>query len=237
MTDSQDAKQDLNPDSLTEPDTPIVGEAVAEEERIEEEGGARRRVRFHDGKRRLPRLPSVRIHPFRTILILAVIIFILLMLILKFGLGGGGGKILPGSGETTGSVLPDKAIPIEPETTELEKPAMRRELNISFFPSASDPAFAQEMTCTLDWIDATTESQESRRIASENMTDFEFELEKAIRNWRLSLGSGETQDVPIVAVTMTPFPGEGVFRKIETIAHRIDPRISILRLESSNVEM
>ena len=228
MTDQHD------PTLIPQRPQPVTEAVDVDEEELEEKGGARRRFSSNSrqkNRNRLPSLPILRLRPFRTIVILIIIILILLFLILHFGLGSGGGKVLPGSGATKDPATYDKA-PVETEV-EAEKPAVRRELSVSFFPSPTDPDSARELACNLDWIDQTTESQESRRIATENMIDFEFELEKAIRAWRTALGTGETQDIPVVSVSMTPFPGEGVFRKIESIAHRIDPRISILRLESA----
>lgn len=224
MTDPPDP----HPETL--PMTDDSSEPKGREQTVDEEGGARRRGFAGSRKKRrirLPGLPAFR--PVRTIIVLVAIVVILLLLIMHFGLGGGDGSLLPGESGESGLAVPEET----PKEDESDKPAVRRELYISFFPSATDPDMAKELACNLDWTDQQNGSQESRRIITENMTDFEFELEKAVRLWRTSLGMGETQDIPVVAVSMAPFPGEGIFRKIESIARLIDSRISILRLETS----
>ena len=204
------------------------------EEQPEDEGGAKRISRPRRSKRRFPQLPPIRLKPLKVIVILVVIILLLLFLIGYFGLGSGGGKILPGKGESLSSSSAKQETSKEPEkkTPPDSRPAVRRELHVSFFPASADPSSAQELACALSWIDETTGSREFRRIATDNMTDFEFELEKTIRLWRSSLGSASTRDLPVVSVLMTPFPGEGIFKKIDSIARRVDDQVSILRQET-----
>lgn len=224
LPETSPEKEVADPNSETKPDAPPKkkDEKIDEKRNVKESRNVPKKRRAF----RASRLPKLR--PIRTIIILVLIIILLLWLIWHFGLGGGGGGLLPGNPEPGPSEVVE-----EPVAVEEEKPAIRRELNVSFFPSLTDPETAQELACNLDWTDSVSRSQESRRIVTENMDYFEFQLEKTIRSWRLSLGTGETQDIPVVSVCMTPFPGEGVFRKIESIAQRIDPKISILRLETN----
>lgn len=188
-----------------------------------------------------PKRVPPRFRLVRTIIVLLILLAILLFLIWHYGLGSGGGRILPGSGDasapeaaTTPSALDVAAPRPAPEADEPEvaKPTVRRELTVSFYPSPTDPDSAVALRCRLDWVDARTGKEEFRELAADQMADFEFALEKEIRAWRLSLQSTATTDVPVLAVRMSPFPGEGVFRKIETLARQTDARINLLRLET-----
>lgn len=168
--------------------------------------------------------------PLKTIFVLLLIILLLALLLMFYGLGGGGGKSLPGSSDTPSLSL---ETPNEEKTPTEDKnrPAVRRELNISFIPSESDPEFAKELICTVSWIDPATRSHETRLLSEDNMPDFEFSLEKLTRAWYVAAPVSTNRDIPIVAVGMIPFPGEGTLQKITKIVHDIDPRIGILRLE------
>ncbi len=166
--------------------------------------------------------------------VLILIILLLLYLIWKLGLGGGDGKLLPGDGLTTGKAAtePQLQTAVTEPIEEPEKPQMRRELLVSFQPLRDEPTVARELCCSVTWINLESGRPESSLLEADNMADFEFELERLFRGWRQSLGTGDTEDIPVIAVRMFPFPGEGVFRKIETIARKVDGRMNILRLES-----
>ncbi len=167
--------------------------------------------------------------PLKTIFVLVLIILLLALLIFFFGLGSGGGKTLPGTGDSMG-VKPQTVAGKSP-TKELGKTSVRRELRISFVPSESAPEEAKPLLCNVQWTDPVSGGWETRQVAETNKPDFEFALEKIIRAWYNASPPKETDDVPIAAVVMTPFPGEGVLRKIEEIVRDVDIRISILRLE------
>lgn len=161
--------------------------------------------------------------PMRLILVLLAIIALLLLLMWFFGLGSGGGKPLPGSSATPNMSLQKQT----KETGIQDKSTVRRELHLSFVPSASDEEIAKELICNVSWTDAKTGSRETRVVSENNMDDFEFKLEQKIRDWFVIV----PQDVPVVVVHMMPFPGEGTLQKITKIVHEIDSRISIMRLE------
>ncbi|MDR2643233.1 MAG: hypothetical protein LBC74_10605 [Planctomycetaceae bacterium] len=68
------------------------------------------------------------------------------------------------------------------------------------------------------------------------MSEFEFAIERELREWRLAFDlvnddtvAGTVDVVPVLYVKMTPYPGEGIFRKIENIVQTIDTKISITR--------
>jgi len=167
--------------------------------------------------------------PLRMVLILVTIIVLLLLLMWFFGLGGGGGQSLPGSPGTPSISLPTSSQ--QPFEEPKVKPSVRRELEISFVPSESDEETARELTCNVSWTDEQTGSRETRWVREDNMDDFEWGVEKTIRAWYDAGPMTATQDVPVIAVRMMPFPGEGTLKKITRIVGEIDPRISILRLE------
>lgn len=192
-------------------------------------------------------------HPIRTIVFLGLLVLILLYFIMLFGLGSGGGKTWPGSSDSADVQVVDPSeteqrpvdngeigvISSETEPSALsgtEKPVVRRELMISFIPSESDPDTAVESACQLHWIDPRTGRQVSQNVAAENKADFEFALEKAIRTWRTSLQSQTMINVPVLAIQMTPFPGEGTFQKINELVKNVDSQINILRLESTSTK-
>lgn len=207
------------------------------EEPIEEEGGVRRIRRFRSGVSSAfrPLTVPLRFRPFRLIVLLVLIILLLLLLIWKLGLGGGGGNLLPGGGSAGDkpSEPPAMIDPArEPAVRDPDKPIMRREIIVSFLPQREEPTLARELCCSVSWVAPETDRPETRLVETDNMRDFEYELERTIRFWRQSLGSEATNDQPIVAVRMVPFPGEGVFRKVEAIARKIDARMSLLRIEN-----
>ena len=168
-------------------------------------------------------------HPLRIILVLLLIILLLLFLFWFYGLGGGGGKALPGSSDSLNASPSIQTQGTPPPETEI-KVSVHRELNISFVPSDADTEAARALTCNVSWTDAATGSRETRLVSEDNMADFEFALEKTIRAWYIASAS-TAQDVPTVAVQMTPFPGEGTLQKITKIVHDVDSKISIMRLE------
>jgi hypothetical protein len=70
------------------------------------------------------------------------------------------------------------------------------------------------------------------------MSDFEFALEKEIRQWRITFDSIDTKSpnskdkvVPTLIIKMTPFPDEGIFQKIHAIVRSIDPDIQVIRAD------
>lgn len=179
---------------------------------------------------------SFRFHPFRTIGVLLIIILILLCLMLYYGLGRGGGKTFPGSSNSPG--VSGKDVPVEtpvqtprPQENKQrnEKPVVHCRLVVSFQPSEDEPDAAEPLVCMLNWTDPATNLPQEWSIRADNMADFEFALEKAIRAWRVSLVSETVDHLPVLAVEMHPFPGEGIFKKIETLARNVDEKIDILR--------
>lgn len=175
-----------------------------------------------------------RLHPFRTIGILLIIILILLCLMLYYGLGRGGGKALPGPSNSPG--VTGKEVPVEtpvptPQPKENpqrnEKPVVHCRLVVSFRPSEDDPDAAEPLLCALNWTDPATNLPQELSIRADHMADFEFALEKAIRAWRVSLVSETVDNLPVLVVEMHPFPGEGIFKKIETLAGNVDEKIGI----------
>lgn len=188
---------------------------------------------------------TIGFHPIRTIIFLGLLVLILLYFIMLFGLGSGGGKTFPGSSDSISTQPktdreqigdPDGSVTDENDQAALsgtEKPVVRRELTISFIPSETDPDTAVESFCQLQWLNVQTGSPVSQNIVAENKADFEFALEKAIRAWRTSLNSQTMVNIPVVAIRMTPFPGEGTFQKINELVKSVDSRINILRLETT----
>ena len=203
-------------------------EKPPEAAKVRELEEAKRREESRKKKRTPVRTLYTTFGPFRIIAVLALIILFLLLLLWLFGLGSGGGKALPGSSNAPSTAL---KVQSDEKTASKDQPSIRRELQIAFVPSEFDAEVAQALTCNISWIDAATGSRETRLLSEDNMPDFEFALEKTVRTWYSVTPEPPTQDIPIIAVRMTPFPGEGTLQKITRIVHIVDPRISILRFE------
>jgi hypothetical protein len=199
----------------------------------------------------------------KIIVVLVILIVILLYLIFKFGLGGGNGSLLPGNGNKDGGEIstienvkkvetktetietkvetPDKTISQDNSSNDVKIP-IRFELIISFETDPANPDNVKEFACNIEKIDTSKKDEDQKKvkpIVCNNMSDFEFEIEKELRNWRIAFDLLDTKPsdsapevIPIVNVRMNPFPGEGVFRKIESIVRAIDPKISIMRSEN-----
>ncbi|MDR1480700.1 MAG: hypothetical protein LBJ00_17385 [Planctomycetaceae bacterium] len=200
----------------------------------------------------------------KVLCVLVVIILLLLYLIFKFGLGGGDGSLL--SGGKGGATIGDSNVKEETTKTEITNPEikvdepktnpsqdvkddqnddevipLRFEMIISFESDAANSGNVKEFACNIEKIDTSKKgiiSTIKKSIICENMSDFEFAVEREIRDWRLAfdlvdvkLAESSVKLVPILNVRMNPFPGEGVFRKIESTARSIDPKISIMRSE------
>ncbi|MDR1484749.1 MAG: hypothetical protein LBT09_07990 [Planctomycetaceae bacterium] len=211
------------------------------------------------------RQPTFVYRLIKIIAFLVVLILILLYLIFKFGLGGGGGSILPGAngkgvvatGKPEEKTEPEKVDVNKKETTTDEPDnndntkndptgneiiQLRFEMIISFEPDPVEPDNVREFACNIEKIDTSKRGAAQKikkSIVCENMTDFAFEIEKEIRDWRsaFDLFDAKPSDsvvVPVLNVRMNPFPGEGVFRKIESIVLSIDEpkKISIMRSEN-----
>jgi hypothetical protein len=117
---------------------------------------------------------------------------------------------------------------------------LRFELIISFQSDLVNPDNVKEFACNIEKINTSKHSinqNNQKSIVCENMMEFEFTLEKEFRDWRLEfdlidMKATDSEVVPVLNVKMTPFPGEGVFRKIESIVRSVDPKISIMRSEN-----
>jgi hypothetical protein len=198
---------------------------------------------------------------FRTIVILVVVILILLYLIFMFGLGGGNGTFLPGGGNGNGIIAIDENNNAKTETskTESEKTEtnvnntelqnlpedvevvlLKFEMIISFESDPVNIDSVREFACNIEKVETRNRGviqQNKKSIVCDNMSDFEFAVEKEIREWRLSFDLVgvkllDSSVVPVLNIHMNPFPGEGVFRKIESITKSIDPKINIMRSEN-----
>jgi hypothetical protein len=199
----------------------------------------------------------------KLVCVLIVIILILLYLIFKFGIGGGDGSFLPGGkgitpigkpNNETGTAeikttidQPDTKSPPEEsnnnnnDNNAVEEIPLRFEMIISFENDPANSDNVKEFACNIERIDTSKRGmnpKNQKSIVCENMSDFEFAIEKEIRDWRLAfdlidvkLSESAVKVVPVLNVKMNPFPGEGVFRKIESTARSIDPKISIMRSE------
>ncbi|MDR1923072.1 MAG: hypothetical protein LBQ66_01765 [Planctomycetaceae bacterium] len=198
---------------------------------------------------------------FKIIAVLVVIIAILIWLIFQFGLGGGNGAFLSKGSGTTNSGKSETSTPAKtPETktntttpeTKIETETknktpdvanaaaqlpIRFEMHISFEPDPNNTDSAKEFVCQIERINTAqkNETADKKLITCRNMPDFEAALEKEIQEWRLAFDQlqiePEQNTRPILQVHMIPFPGEGVFRKIESIVKNIDPKIAIMRTE------
>jgi hypothetical protein len=205
----------------------------------------------------------------KIIAVLVVVIIILLYLIFKFGLGGGNGSMLPAGngdkGSQTSANNSKEKIETENENkNETENPKtnstesnetnsqnnsinnvkipIRFELIISFETDPANPDNVKEFTCNIEKIDTSKKDEDQKKVkyvVCNNMSDFEFAIEKEIRDWRLAFdfldiksSDSSTEIAPVLHVQMNPFPGEGVFRKIESIVRSIDSKISIMRSEN-----
>ncbi|MDR2345767.1 MAG: hypothetical protein LBE18_06845 [Planctomycetaceae bacterium] len=197
----------------------------------------------------------------KILLICALIacIIILLYILFTFNIGAGGGlpflkffnNVVP-SNETNVEIkkietikeidTPDKTV----ETSQVNNQLilLRFELIISFETDPNNPDTIKEFACNIEKIDTSqiAENQKSRKsIVCENMQDFEFALDKEIREWLLAfdlinLDSQESAKnvKPILHIRMKPFPGEGVFRKIESIVRSVDSDSKINIMRSDN---
>lgn len=153
---------------------------------------------------------------------------------------------------------------VEPEKAEIDKPEqtidesgktelqedldgkkiipVKFEMIISFESDPINPDNVKEFACNIERIDTSKKGvnqKNQKSIVCENMLEFEFALEKEIRDWRLAfdlidinLSNSAASVVPVLNIRMNPFPGEGVFRKIEAAVRSIDPKISIMRSEN-----
>ena len=179
--------------------------------------------------------PAMFGRPFRTLFVLGLIALLLLLWLWWF-YGFGSGHAFPGSAnlQTVRPATPSEEEP--PKIENKENWSIPRELHIVFMPPENDAEHAKDDACRVFWIDAETGSYKSQPLNEDNKPDFERSLEKVIRAWNAA-SAPTALDVPIVVIYMKPFPGQGLFEKIEQIVREIDSRISVLQRERAPFEM
>ncbi|MDR0391160.1 MAG: hypothetical protein LBH59_04590, partial [Planctomycetaceae bacterium] len=148
----------------------------------------------------------------KTIVILVVIILILLYLIFMFGLGGGNGSFLSGGGmgifsminssnnnnttKTEISKTESEKIETNINNTELQNVSedgevvlLKFEMIISFESDPINLGNVKEFACVVEKNETNNRGviqKNKKSIVCDNMLDFEFALEKEIREWRLA---------------------------------------------------
>ncbi|MDR2171700.1 MAG: hypothetical protein LBP59_16270 [Planctomycetaceae bacterium] len=124
-------------------------------------------------------------------------------------------------------------------TINIIKQPVKYEIIISFEPDPKNAEIAKNFACNIETIDTSKikDNQVNKKtVACNNMSDFENEIEKTIREWRLAMDLIDVNSTnfilpvePVLCVLMAPFPGEGVYQKIESITKSIDKKIKIMK--------